>query len=405
MIPYGRQEITEADIEAVVEVLRSDLITQGSKVPEFERAVTQQVSAKHAVATNSATSALHLACRTLGVGPGDRVWTSPITFVASANCALYCGAQVDFVDIDPNTYNMSVQALEAKLDAAERTGTLPKVVIPVHMCGQSCEMQEIGELAWRYGFFVLEDASHAIGGYYQQKPVGNCHYSDITVFSFHPVKIITTAEGGMAVTNNPGLAQQMELLRSHGITRDPNLFADVQYSTSKTVPRIPDHGPWYYQQIDLGYNYRMTDIQAALGLKQLERLKTYVTKRRKLAYRYDELLADLPFHTPWQNPDTESAWHIYIIRFNLEEIEPNRRKVFDFLRQQGIGVNVHYIPVHTQPYYRKIGFDWGMFPSAEKYYWEAITLPLFPTMTKETQNQVVNALKKIAHKIDRMAHK
>jgi UDP-4-amino-4,6-dideoxy-N-acetyl-beta-L-altrosamine transaminase len=383
MIPYGRQEITQADIDAVVEVLKSDFLTQGPKVPEFEHAVAQKVGAKHSVATNSATSALHLACRALDVSSGDIVWTSPITFVASANCALYCGAQIDFVDIDPCTYNMSIQALETKLVAAKNSGTLPKVVIPVHMCGQSCEMQRIGELARKYDFNVLEDASHAIGGYYQQEPIGCCRYSDITVFSFHPVKIITTAEGGMAVTNSSQLAQKMELLRSHGITRD-----QAQMSQKSD-------GPWYYQQIDLGFNYRMTDLQAALGLKQLERLNTFVARRRELARRYDALLDELPVRTPWQHPDTNSAWHLYVLRLQLEETSPSRRQVFEYLREKGIGVNVHYIPVHTQPYYRRMDFDWGMFPAAEKYYQEAITLPLFPAMTEEEQDRVVDSLRKI----------
>lgn len=381
MIPYGRQEIIQEDIDAVEEVLKSDFLTQGPKVPEFEQAVAQIVGAKYAVAANSATSALHLACRALGVGPGDKVWTTPITFVASANCALYCGARVDFVDIDPHTYNMSVQALEAKLVAAERNGTLPKVVIPVHMCGQSCEMHAIGELARRYGFFVLEDASHAIGGSYLDEPVGCCRYSDITVFSFHPVKIITTAEGGMTVTNSPQLARKIELLRSHGITRDPAQMTNE-----------PD-GPWYYQQVDLGYNYRMTEIQAALGLSQLERLDAFVARRRELALRYDELLAELSVQTPWQHSDTASAWHLYIIRLQLEKIGKDRREVFEYLREQGIGVNVHYIPVHTQPMYQALDFESGLYPEAEEYYLEAITLPLFSAMTEKEQDQVVAALK------------
>ena len=391
-IPYGRQSITEKDVAAVCSVLRSDLITQGPKVPEFEKAVSLKVGAKHAVAANSATSALHLACRALDVSPGDIVWTSPITFVASANCALYCGAQVDFVDIDPHTYNMSVQALETKLVVAERNGTLPKVVIPVHMCGQPCEMAAIHALSKKYGFSIIEDASHAIGGYYKNESVGNCRYSHITVFSFHPVKIITTAEGGMAVTNDPDLAQQMELLRSHGITRNP--ITDPGLRTPDPGPRPTDFGPWYYQQIDLGYNYRMTDIQAALGFKQLERLNTFVARRRELARRYDDLLDDLPVRTPWQHPDTYSAWHLYVIRLQLVETGPTRRQVFEYLREKGIGVNVHYIPVHTQPYYRRMGFDWGIFPAAEKYYQEAITLPLFPAMTEKDQDRVVDALKR-----------
>ncbi len=383
MIPYGRQEITRADIDAVIEVLESDFITQGPKVPEFEKAVTHKTGAGHAVAANSATSALHLACRALDVGPGDTVWTSPITFVASANCALYCGAKIDFVDIHPQTANMSSKALEEKLALAERSGKLPKAVIPVHMCGQPCDMSSIAELAAQYKFKIIEDASHAIGARYKNEPVGNCRYSDITVFSFHPVKIITTGEGGMILTNQEELAERMRLLSSHSITRDPRLMT-----------KEPE-GPWYYEQIDLGYNYRMTDIQAALGLSQLQHLDEFVSRRNKLAGRYDHILADLPVTTPRQHPDTYSAWHLYVIRLNLGNLASSRREVFDYLRDQGIGVNVHYIPVHTQPYYRRMGFEWGMFPEAEQYYQEAITLPLFPAMTGEEQDRVVDALKDI----------
>ncbi|MFP4452942.1 MAG: UDP-4-amino-4,6-dideoxy-N-acetyl-beta-L-altrosamine transaminase [Desulfobacterales bacterium] len=383
MIPYGRQKITRADIDAVIEVLESDFITQGPKVPEFEKAVTHKTGAGHAVAANSATSALHLACRALDVGPGDTVWTPPITFVASANCALYCGAKIDFVDIDPQTANMSPKALQEKLALAERSGKLPKAVIPVHMCGQPCDMSSIAELAAQYKFKIIEDASHAIGARYKNEPVGNCRYSDITVFSFHPVKIITTGEGGMILTNQEELAERMRLLSSHSITRDPRLMT-----------KEPE-GPWYYEQIDLGYNYRMTDIQAALGLSQLQRLDKFVSRRNKLARRYDHILADLPVTTPRQHPDTYSAWHLYVIRLNLGNLASSRREVFDYLRDQGIGVNVHYIPVHTQPYYRRMGFEWGMFPEAEQYYQEAITLPLFPAMTGEEQDRVVDALKDI----------
>lgn len=380
MIPYGRHEITQLDIDTVVEVLQSDFITQGPKVPEFEKAVADKVGAQFAMAVNSATSALHLACRALGLGFGDRVWTSPITFVASANCARYCGADVDFVDIDPLTYNMSVAALEAKLVKAEQAGCLPKVVIPVHMCGQSCNMAAIYALSQRYGFSIIEDASHAIGGCYQGEPVGSCRYSDITVFSFHPVKIITTAEGGMAVTNKPDVAHKMALLRNHGITRD-----------SAQMNREAE-GPWYYEQIDLGYNYRMTDIQAALGLSQLQRLDGFVARRQELAHRYDSLLAGLPVKIPWQHPDSFSAWHLYVIRLELEEIIPRRREVFEYMREQGIGVNVHYIPVHTQPDYEAVGFQTGQYPEAEQYYQEAMTLPLYPTMSNDDQDQVVRTL-------------
>ncbi|MGD9686119.1 MAG: UDP-4-amino-4,6-dideoxy-N-acetyl-beta-L-altrosamine transaminase [Desulfobacter sp.] len=380
MIPYGRQEITQADIEAVVAVLQSDFLTQGPMVPRFEQAVAAYCGTAHAVAVNSATSALHIACLALGLGPGDRLWTSPITFVASANCGLYCGAQVDFVDIDPRSYNLSVTALEHKLIAAERAGTLPKVLVAVHLCGQPCEMATIQALSQRYGFRIIEDASHAIGGRYQGEPIGSCRYSDITIFSFHPVKIITTAEGGMALTNDAALAERMELLRSHGITRDPALMTHE-----------PD-GPWYYQQVALGFNYRITDLQAALGVSQLERLDRYVQRRHELAQRYNQLLQPLPVTTPWQHPDSYSGLHLYVIRLQLDRIAKSHRQVFEALRAAGIGVNLHYIPVHTQPYYRQLGFNHGDFPEAERYYAEAISLPLFATMTEQQQDQVLAAL-------------
>lgn len=382
MIPYGRQDITQADITAVVEVLQSDFLTQGPMVPRFEQGVAQHVGAVHALAVNSATSALHIACLALGLGQGDRLWTTPITFVASANCALYCGAQVDFVDIDPRTYNLCPTALEQKLQQAEREGSLPKVVVAVHLCGQPCDMQAIGALAKRYGFHVIEDASHAIGGKYQGEFIGNCRYSDITVFSFHPVKIITTAEGGMVLTNNAELATKMALLRSHGITRDPEQMTHEA------------DGPWYYQQIDLGFNYRMTELQAALGVSQLQRLDQFVARRHELAARYDQRLAELPVVTPWQHPDSYSGLHLYVIRLKLDEIGRSHRQVFDSLREQGIGVNLHYIPVHTQPYYQRMGFKVGDFPEAECYYAEAISLPMFQTMTFEQQDQVVVALQR-----------
>jgi len=382
MIPYGRQEITQADIDAVVGVLQSDFLTQGPMVPRFEQDVAKHVGAEYALAVNSATSALHIACLALGLGPGDRLWTSPITFVASANCGLYCGAEVDFVDIDPHTYNLCPQALECKLEQAEREGRLPKVVVPVHLCGQPCDMQAIHALAQRYGFKVIEDASHAIGGKYQGAFIGNCRYSDITVFSFHPVKIITTAEGGMALTNNAELANKMALLRSHGITRDPALMTHEA------------DGPWYYQQIDLGFNYRMTELQAALGVSQMERLDHYVARRHQLAERYNGLLAGLPVTTPWQHPDSYSGLHLYVIRLQLDSLRVSHRQVFESLREQGIGVNLHYIPVHTQPYYLRMGFKAGDFPQAESYYREAISLPMFQTMSEEQQDTVVAALRK-----------
>lgn len=385
MIPYGRQDITQADIDTVLEVLKSDFLTQGPMVPRFEQSVAQHVDASYALAVNSATSALHIACLALGLGPGDRLWTTPITFVASANCGLYCGAEIDFVDIDPKTYNLCPKALELKLEHAEREGKLPKVLIPVHLCGQPCDMQAIHDLARRYGFKVIEDASHAIGGKYRGEFIGNCRYSDITVFSFHPVKIITTAEGGMALTNDAKLASKMALLRSHGITRDPEMM------THET------DGPWYYQQIDLGFNYRMTEVQAALGLSQMERLDQYVARRHQLARRYDELLAELPITTPWQHPDSYSGLHLYVIRLKLKELQRSHRQVFESLREQDIGVNLHYIPVHTQPYYQRMGFEVGNFPLAESYYCEAISLPMFQTMSEQQQDTVVAALRKALH--------
>lgn len=381
-IPYGRQDISEADIAAVVEVLRSDFLTQGPNVPAFEHAIAEQVGAAHALAVNSATSALHLACLALGLGPGDLLWTTPITFLASANCGLYCGARVDFVDIDARTYNMSVQALERKLAAAKLTGHLPKVVVPVHLSGQPCDMAAIHALAQRYGFKVIEDASHAIGGSYKGEPIGNCRHSDITVFSFHPVKIITTAEGGMATTNDHALYEHMSLLRSHGMTRDQAQMRGVT------------HGPWYYQQIALGFNYRMTELQAALGLSQAKRLSEFVARRHELARRYDDLLRDLPIVTPWQHPDSHSGLHLYVVRLELDRIRASHRQVFESLRAQGIGVNLHYIPVHTQPYYLDLGFKVGQFPEAERYYSEAISLPMYSLLTNQQQDTVVDALRK-----------
>lgn len=383
MIPYGRQDITPEDIEAVVQVLRSDFLTQGPAVPAFEAAVAKQVQARHALAMSSATAALHVACLALDLGPGDWLWTSPITFVASSNCALYCGAQVDFVDIDPRTYNLCPLALERKLVEARRLGRLPKIVVPVHLSGQPCDLARIHELAQEYGFKIIEDASHAIGGRYRDQPVGNCCYSDITVFSFHPVKIITTAEGGMAVTRSDALAEKMALLRSHGITRDPSL-----------MEREPEGG-WYYEQIALGFNYRMTDVQAALGLSQLHRVDAYVARRHELAARYDRLFASFPLVTPWQHPDAYSGRHLYVIRLKPVAVGKTHPQVFAELREAGIGVNLHYIPVYRQPYYAKMGFVAGLCPEAEKYYQEAITLPLFPTMSEAQQDQVVAALQRI----------
>ncbi|MDT8993107.1 UDP-4-amino-4,6-dideoxy-N-acetyl-beta-L-altrosamine transaminase [Curvibacter sp. APW13] len=380
MIPYGKQSISDEDINAVVEVLRSDFLTQGPCVPEFERAVASYCGANYAVAVNSATSALHVACLALGVGAGDLVWTSPITFVASANCALYCGAEVDFVDIDPSTYNMCVSSLAEKLEHAQNNGRLPKVVIPVHLSGQSCEMAEIHALSVKYGFRTIEDASHAIGGSYQGAKIGSCRFSDITVFSFHPVKIITTGEGGMAVTNDPELVKRMARLRSHGITRYPS-----------EMTRPPD-GSWYYEQIELGFNYRMTDIQAALGLSQMQRLDQFVIQRKAIAQRYDELLRDTAIVRPFQYPNVYSALHLYIVRLPSGVLKTSHREVFERMRADGIGVNLHYIPVYRQPYYERMGFKPENFPQAERYYAEAITLPIYPGLTSEQQDLVVRRL-------------
>lgn len=381
VIRYGQQDVTQGDIDAVVKVLRSINLTQGPTIGAFEEGVASSVAARHAVAVNSATSALHIACLALDLGPGDWLWTTPNTFVASANCALYCGASVDFVDIDPVTYNLSPEALEAKLIEAEKTGRLPKIVVPVHLSGQPCDMAAIHALGTRFGFRIVEDASHAIGGSYKGEPIGNGRYSDITVFSFHPVKIITTAEGGMAVTNDDGLAQRLGLLRSHGITRDPALM---------TGP-IED-GSWYYQQVSLGYNYRMTDIQAALGLSQLSRLNEYVARRHEIAGRYASLLDNLPVTLPWQHPDSYSAYHLYVIRLQLAKIGVSHKAVFEYMRARDILVNLHYIPVHTQPYYRQYGFKIGDYPQAEQYYREAISIPMHPRLSKVDQNRVAEVL-------------
>lgn len=381
MIPYGRQDISDADIEAVIDVLKSNFLTQGPMVPKFENALSSNAGAKHALAVNSATSALHIACMALGLGKGDLLWTSPVTFVASANAGLYCGANIDFVDIDPETYNMCPKKLQKKLKHAKLNGTLPKVLVPVHHCGQSCDMKTIHQICQEYNVKIIEDASHAIGGRYLEEPIGNCAYSDITVFSFHPVKIITTGEGGAALTNNDQLAEKMALHRTHGITRDQNMMTE------------PSHGSWYYQQIDLGYNYRMTDIQAALGVSQINRLSEFISKRHEIARRYDHLLDGLPVKVPIQLDYSYSSLHLYIVRLKLDEIELSHKQVFDGLREKGIGVNVHYIPVHLQPYYSDMGFQSGDFPESEKFYCEAISLPMFPNLSKEDQDRVVEVFR------------
>lgn len=383
IISYGHQSISEQDIQSVIDVLRSDWLTQGPAIDQFEKAVADYCGTKYAVAVNSATSALHIACLAAGLGHGDCLWTSPNTFVASANCGLYCGSSVDFVDIDPLTYNLSVDALEEKLKDAEQKGSLPKIVIPVHFAGQSCDMTKIYDLAKRYGFTVIEDASHAIGGRYRENIVGNCAFSDMTVFSFHPVKIITTGEGGMVLTNREDLYEKLIRLRSHGITRNPKLMEGEP------------HGPWYYQQIDLGFNYRMTDIQAALGSSQMSRLDEFVKHRQYLAQRYNNGLDSLSIVLPWQHPDTFSSFHLYVIRLKLEEINKTHRQVFEELRNEGIGVNLHYIPVHTQPYYKVLGFKLGDFPEAERYYSEAISLPIYYDLANEDQDIVIDKIRKV----------
>jgi UDP-4-amino-4,6-dideoxy-N-acetyl-beta-L-altrosamine transaminase len=384
MIPYGRQQVTDADIAAVVAVLRSDFLTQGPAVPRFEQAVAARVGAKHAVAVNSATSALHIACAALGLGPGDLLWTVPTTFVASANCGRYCGAEVDFVDIDPVSWNLSVPKLADKLATARRAGRLPKVLVPVHLTGQPTEQEAIHELAREHGVRVLEDASHAIGASRHGEPAGNCRWSDISVFSFHPVKIITSGEGGMALTNDESLAARMALLRSHGITRDPALMQQA----SAPVPG------WYYEQLLLGYNYRMIDVEAALGSSQLDRLEHYVQRRNEIAARYDRLLAGLPLRLPSVQDGNVSAFHLYVVR-RLEGARCSHRELYDGLRERGVGANLHYTPVHLQPYYRALGFAPGMFPEAEAYGESAVSLPMYPALADAQQDQVVAALREL----------
>ena len=377
MIPYGKQDINQADIDAVIGVLKSDFLTQGPQVPLFEKTLANYCDVDYSIAVNSATSALHIACLALGLGKDDYLWTSPNTFVASANCALYCGAKVDFVDIDKKTYNLSADLLEEKLIQAKADNKLPKIVIPVHFAGQSCEMVKIHQLSQKYGFKIIEDASHAIGAKYLNKPVGGCQFSDITIFSFHPVKIITTAEGGLATTNNATLAKNMQLLRSHGITKD-----------KKSMNKISE-GDWYYQQIDLGFNYRMTELQAALGISQMRRLDGFVAKRQQLAQRYNDLLSHLSITLPYQNKQTLSSYHLYPIQISSDK---DRQIIFNQLRKKGVGAHVHYIPIHTQPYYQELGLKIGDFPNAEYYYNHAISLPLFQSMTHHQQDIIIKAL-------------
>jgi UDP-4-amino-4,6-dideoxy-N-acetyl-beta-L-altrosamine transaminase len=382
MIPYGRQNISEADIDAVVSVLRSDYLTQGPVVPEFEKSICEYTGASHAVAVNSGTSALHIACLSLGLGKGDWLWTSTISFVASANCGLYCGSSVDFIDIDPVTWNIDIKQLEAKLIAAKKINKLPKVLVVVHLSGLLCDMEEIHRLSKHYGFYVIEDACHAIGGRYKESQVGSCIYSNITVFSFHPVKNITTGEGGMAITNDDSLAGKMTILRSHGITKDEDLMIHKS------------DGPWYYQQIDLGFNYRMTDIQAALGISQLLHLEDNIKKRHEISRFYSNAFSNLPLQLPHKYSNQYSGAHLYIIRIKKSHINRTRKEVFQLLLDSGIGVNIHYIPIHTQPYYQNLGFAFGDFPEAELYYEEAISLPIFPGLSKIDQSVVVSAVVK-----------
>jgi UDP-4-amino-4,6-dideoxy-N-acetyl-beta-L-altrosamine transaminase len=379
-LPYGRQSIEDADIAAVEAVLRSDFLTQGPAIPKFEKAIADWCGSRHGIAMANGTATLHCAAKALGLGHGDRLWTSPITFVASANAGRYCGAKVDFVDIDPGTALMCPERLEAKLVQAEKEGTLPKVVVPVHFAGQSCDMPRIHALGQKYGFRIIEDAAHALGGEFEGRKIGDCHWSDATSHSFHPVKIVTSAEGGMITTNDPELAWRIGMLRTHGITREPDRMVGES------------HGGWYYEQLELGFNYRMTDLQAALGASQMTRLEAFANRRRQIADLYDSELTGLPLRPLARDPRGISGWHLYMIRLNLNELNVTRRQVFDSLRAQGIGVNVHYIPVHLQPDYQKLGFAKGMFPEAERYYEEAVTLPMFPAMTDDDVRRVRESL-------------
>lgn len=383
MIPYGKQSISKSDIEAVKKVLKSDFITQGPKVPEFEKIVKNFVGSKYAFAMNSATSSLHIACLAIGLKKGDFLWTSSNSFVASANCGIYCGAKIDFVDIDPNSYNMDMKLLKEKLEIAKKNKKLPKVVIPVHMAGQSCDMKTMCALSKQYGFKIIEDASHGIGSKYNDKYVGGCQYSDITVFSFHPVKIITTGEGGVATTNNRALAKKIDILRTHGITKNKKDMIN------------PSHGPWYFEQLELGFNYRMTDIHASLGINQMKSLKKFVTKRNSLARNYNNLLKALPLSTPEQSENTLSSFHLYIVRIDLKKLKNKKNKIFNLLRKKGIGVNVHYIPIHYHPFYQNLKFKKGYLPETEKYYEEALSLPIYPDLSFKDQKYIVNSLEEV----------
>ena len=381
MIPYARPDLDADDLQAVLEVLQTEWLTQGPAQARFEDAVAKYCGVRYAVAVSSGTAALHLAYLALGLGPDQQAWTSPITFVATTNAALHCGATVDFVDIDPRTYNLSPVALKCKLDA--HPNKRPAIVIPVHFAGQSCAMEEISHLTRSRGIAVVEDASHAIGGTYQGHPIGCCRWSDAAILSFHAVKIVTSGEGGMILTNRADLYEKLIRLRTHGITRREDLFQQ------------PSHGPWYYEQIELGFNYRLTDIQAALGLSQTKRLEKFLARRRQIATAYDEAFAGLPLISPWQDPNTNSSWHLYVVQLALDRVKKSHRQVFEELREAGVGVNLHYIPVHLQPFYRNLGFRLGDFPEAERYYRGAITLPIFPRMTHDEQSFVIAQVRKV----------
>ena len=379
MIPYGKHLVDEDDIDAVVDVLRNQFLTQGKVVPQFEQALCNYTGAKYCVAVNSATSGLHVACLAAGVGTGDLVWTVPNSFVASANCALYCGASIDFVDINPTTRNIDVSALENKLQQAASQNRLPKVLIVVHFSGLSCDMQSIRSLTQKYSIVLIEDAAHGLGGSYQQSKIGSCVYADMAVLSFHPVKSITSAEGGAVLTNQSGLHEKLKLFAKHGVTKDPE-----QYQGES-------HGPWYYQQLELGYNYRLSDMQAALGLSQLKKLDSFMQKRAEIAKVYDEALVNLPLKLPVVESQSQSAWHLYMVELTLHD----RQDIYQQLHAKGVGVNVHYIPIHLQPYYQQLGFKQGDFPVSEHFYQHALTLPLFPSLTDEEQTKVIDTLREI----------
>ncbi len=374
MIPYSRQSINENDINEVIKVLKSEMITQGPIVEKFEKTICSYTSSNYSVLTNSATSALHISCLALGLSKGDILWTSPNSYVASANVGLLCNAKVDFVDIDPENYNMCPTALSIKLKNAEKLGQLPKIVMPVHFAGQSCDMIKIKKLSEKYGFKIIEDASHAIGGSYNNTKIGSCRFSDITVFSFHPVKIITTAEGGCAITNNEEIFEKLKLLSSHGVTRNPKFMAEK------------NSDKWVYDQISIGFNYRMSDMNAALGLSQLLRIDCFLKKRNKIAKKYFQQLKNIDLKLPKQEDYNLSAFHLFPIQVK------NRKRIYELFHQNDIKVNVHYRPIHTQPFWQKRGFKSGLFPNSEFYYSQAISLPIFYDLNDELQDNVIKIL-------------